>query len=377
VKQHIIHITKITGIHGTEKHLLSLLPELTDTYQVTIALMVEPGALFSEYTERMKAAGVNVVPCVIRCNIDPYCFMDLLRLLKKTQPALVHTHLIHGDLYGITAAWIAGIQAVVSTKHNDDRFRRIVPITILNRLLNKRLRAAIAISDWVRNFTVSVEKIPEQSIETIYYGLAPAQPLSHDTAVREELGFSSDAVVLGIIARLIKQKGISTLLEAFAEAFAQNDRLRLIVAGEGELRPALERIVRKKKLDPAVRFLGYRNDVAAVLASLDIFVHPSLWEGFGLAILEAMAAGKPVIATNVSAIPELVLDGYTGILVPPEDPAKLSRAITTLSRNVALRQRYGENGRRRWQEYFTHAGMVAKTKRLYAALLETQRFDTA
>ena len=149
------------------------------------------------------------------------------------------------------------------------------------------------------------------------------------------------------------------------------------MAGEGELRPALERIVRKKKLDPAVRFLGYRNDVAAVLASLDIFVHPSLWEGFGLAILEAMAAGKPVIATNVSAIPELVLDGYTGILVPPEDPAKLSRAITTLSRNVALRQRYGENGRRRWQEYFTHAGMVAKTKRLYAALLETQRFDTA
>ena len=141
-----------------------------------------------------------------------------------------------------------------------------------------------------------------------------------------------------------------------------------MIAGDGELRSSLEEIVQREKLDNIVHFVGYRKDVREILAAVDIFVHPSLWEGFGLSILEAMAMGKPVIATDVSAIPELVKDGLTGFLVPPNNISGLASAIAALSSDEGLRQKLGQKAKERCLSMFSVENMIKKTLELYDEL---------
>ena len=144
--------------------------------------------------------------------------------------------------------------------------------------------------------------------------------------MRAGLGIGSDETVLGIIARLVEQKGHRYLIEAFATAVQQNRKLRLLIVGSGALEDDLKARVRHCGLEKAVLFTGYRSDTVDLLGAIDIFVHPSLWEGFGLAVLEAMAMGKPVIATRVSALPELIEDTVSGFLVAPRRRRRAGRS---------------------------------------------------
>ncbi|MCP4716564.1 MAG: glycosyltransferase [Deltaproteobacteria bacterium] len=368
----IVHIVKITGIHGTEKHLLDLLPGLTRDYRLTVILLAEPGCPMDNYIAALHGHAIETYRINIRRDMDPRCFVQLYSLLKKMQPALVHTHLIHGDLYGITAARLAGIRTIVSTKHNDDTFRKNAVLNLLNRFVNKRLNRAIAISHWIKAFICDVEKMPPDRIETIHYGL-PAPPAPNNpAAVRTELGYSPELLVLGIIARLVEQKGHSCLIEAFAEAHARNPRIRLLIVGDGPLNSTLKDLVRMHQLSGVIRFTGYRTDITELLAAIDIFIHPSLWEGFGLAILEAMAAAKPIISSRVSAIPELIEDRVSGLLVPPGSSSELAQAITRLCSDSNLRSDLGLNAARRWQEHFSLEPMVRKTGAFYESILKTQ-----
>lgn len=367
MKKRIVHVAKATGIYGMEKHLLSLLPALNKSHEVIFILLTESKKPMDRYIHLLRAEGITVYPVVTDSDIDFKCFFVIASLMHRLQPALVHTHLIHGDCYGIAAAWLTGCRCIVSTRHNDDSFRRRLFIRTTNRLLAKRLCRLIAISAWIAKFARQVEKIPAEKILTIYYGLKPPLPEHPEHSIRAEFGFSDQDIVLGITARLVEQKGHGCLIEAFAQAQAETRNLKLLIAGEGPLQPELEILVRKKNLQGAVCFTGYRPDIADILAGIDIFVHPSLWEGFGLAILEAMALGKPVIATQASAIPELV--GDAGILVPAQEPLPLAQAITTLARDAALRHRLGQKVRERWEKLFSVEKMVKETALLYDAVL--------
>jgi glycosyltransferase involved in cell wall biosynthesis len=321
-----------------------------------------------DYLKTLPAQGAAVYPVRISRDIDPACFLKIFQLLRKIKPALVHTHLIHGDTYGIAAAALAGVAAIVSTRHNDDTFRQTIALRALNRLVNRKISRVIAISDWVARFAHEVEAVPQGKIFTIHYGQAPLQPSRARESVRRELGFGPEHIVLGIIARLVPQKGHRCLLDAFSQASSRDSRLRLLIAGDGELRDSLQHHVSSLRLDGIVAFAGYRTDVPELLAGLDIFVHPSLWEGFGLAILEAMAMARPVIATKVSAIPELVKDGLTGLLVPPADSQSLAQAMLDLSGDELLRQKLGRAAHERWQNLFSVESMVTKTMQLYDTL---------
>jgi len=369
MRKRIVHIAKVTGVHGMENHLAALIPQLGRRFDSCFIILTEPGLPVIDYQNLLKHRGVSVHNLIIRCDIDPLCLVSIVRLLKKLSPALVHTHLIHGDLYGITAAKVAGIRAVVSSKHNDDAFRHNRFIRALNVRLNRNTDRIIAISEWVRRFENEVEAVPLDKITTIHYGLEALRPAASARSIREELGFTRQDVVLGIIARLVEQKGHRFLLEAFEKALAKNEKLRLVIVGEGALDTQLRRLVQKKGLDGAVRFTGYRTDVAEILDAVDIFVHPSLWEGFGLSILEAMAMGKPVIASRVSAIPELVEDGITGFLVPPTDTGSLARSIVKLAGDTGLRKQCGQKAHERWKTCFSVAAMVDKTATVYENLL--------
>jgi glycosyltransferase involved in cell wall biosynthesis len=206
----------------------------------------------------------------------------------------------------------------------------------------------------------------------IHYGLevSSGKPGLRE-AIRSELGIDPEAPVVGIIARLTPQKNHERLLDAFATVHSKIPLARLLIVGHdpGGLRSSLESFAEQLGLSQAVRFLGYRDDREAILEAIDCFVLPSLWEGFGLVLLEAMTVGRAVVATRVGAIPEIVLDGYTGFLVEPDDHSGLAESMVRVLGDRALADKLGEEGRRRALCEFSPAKMVDATVRIYEQIL--------
>jgi glycosyltransferase involved in cell wall biosynthesis len=207
----------------------------------------------------------------------------------------------------------------------------------------------------------------------IYYGLdtsiRPLDRAAARTELLKTLGLTDDAVLAGIVCRLIEQKGVHYGIEAFRRLADEFPTAHLIIAGEGALRPALEAQTLASELAGRVHFLGWQADVPRLMAALDMLIAPSLWEGFGLVMLEAMAQQTPVIASAVSAIPEVVRDGETGLLVPPRDVEALAGALKQFLADKPLRQHMGLLGRDRLETHFSAARMIDEHAALYQRLL--------
>jgi glycosyltransferase involved in cell wall biosynthesis len=286
-------------------------------------------------------------------DIDPRL---ALRVRRETRNAdLVHTHLVHADVYGAL-----GAKRLVSTKHNDDPFRAGA-FRFVERELARRASRIIAITEALARFQVERVGLPADKVEVIHYGLddLPAawgsNPADH---VRP------DARVLLAVCRLEPQKGLDIAVRALPDIRARHPTAELVVLGEGPQRFELEQLA--GELQVPVHLLGRVPDVAAWLRRADLLVHPARWEGFGLALLEAMLASKPVVATNVSSIPEIVVDGETGLLVPPDDAAALAAAVNRVLGDPGS---YGEQGRKRAQSHFSVASMTDRTLALYETAL--------
>ncbi len=369
----VIHLAKMTGAAGSEGHLLALLPGLRARgVDARLWMLVEPGNPVQAYVDRMQARGVPVERIVIRRHLDPGLGRRLIAHLRQARPDLVHTHLIHADLYGIPAARRAGVRGVISSRHNDDRFRRWLPFRVLSRWLWRQVDAGIAISEAIRRFTIAVEGVSPDKIHTVHYGLDPAgvqAPPDACTRLRAELGLPPGTLLAGSVCRLIAQKGLDQALEAFGQVAPEFPAAHYVIAGDGPLRGALEAQAARLKLADRVHFLGWRADAPAVLAALDVLLAPSRWEGFGLVFLEAMALGVAVIGTRVSAIPEVVADGETGWLVPPDDPVAIAGALRAALSDPDERRHRGEAGRARLESHFTVDAMVERTLAIYRGVL--------
>lgn len=369
----VIHLSKMTGAAGSEGHLLALLPGLRARgVDARLWMLVEPGNPVQDYVDRAEALGVPVERVIIRRHFDPGLWRRLAVRLRDARPDLVHTHLIHADLYGIPAARWAGVRGVVSSRHNDDRFRRWLPVRALSRWLWRQADAGIAISEAIRRFAIAYEGVSPQKIHTIHYGLDPASvhaPPDARTRLRQELGLPADAPLVGSVCRLIEQKGLDNALDGFAQVAAEFPAAHYAIAGDGPLRGALEAQAARLGVADRVHFLGWRADAPAIFAALDVLLAPSRWEGFGLVFLEAMALGVPVISTRVSAIPEVIADGETGWLVPPDDPAAIAGALRAALADPDERCRRGEAGRARLESQFTVDAMVERTLAVYRGVV--------
>jgi len=369
----VIHLSKMTGAAGSEGHLLALLPGLRARgVDARLWMLVEPGNPVQDYVDRAEALGVPVERVIIRRHFDPGLWRRLAVRLRDARPDLVHTHLIHADLYGIPAARWAGVRGVVSSRHNDDRFRRWLPVRVLSRWLWRQADAGIAISEAIRRFAIAYEGVSPQKIHTIHYGLDPASvhaPPDARTRLRQELGLPADAPLVGSVCRLIEQKGLDNALDGFAQVAAEFPAAHYAIAGDGPLRGALEAQAARLGVADRVHFLGWRADAPAIFAALDVLLAPSRWEGFGLVFLEAMALGVPVISTRVSAIPEVIADGETGWLVPPDDPAAIAGALRAALADPGERCRRGEAGRARLESQFTVDAMVERTLAVYRGVV--------
>ena len=362
----VFHVFKITAISGSENHLITLLPELARRgIEVGVIMMVEPGKPVSDFSRKLEKSGIRVFRVKIGSDFSLPAMMRIRSILKTERPDIVHTHLIHGDLHGTIGARLARVKTVVSTKHNDDFFRKKWVSKKLNRWIARKTDAIIVISEYLKEFHARCEKIPVGKMSVIRYGIGDFCRDVGDENPRSGLGLGPSHVVLGCVARLTRQKGHSGLLDAFAAASEKNGYLRLVIVGDGGLSRSLEEQARRLKLGAKVAFLGRREDAADLYRAFDVFVLASLWEGFGLVFLEAMSCGLPVIATRVSAIPEIVCDGETGLLVPPGDTIRLAEAMLWMAGHPAERKKMGEAGRWRAAASFPIERMVEDTLAVY------------
>lgn len=365
----ILHIQKVANIAGSENHLLTLLPRLKESgYEPTMLVLTDRHDHPSSFLNEMQSLGIQTEVMPILGDLNPRLFNRLVNFIQQRNYAIVHTHLLHADLYGGIAARLARVKRVISTRHNDDDFRRKFPWRLPIAWNLKLMDRVICISENVKQFSHKIEEVSGNKITVIPYGINPYS-VKLDRSWREKLGWKDDVPVVGIVARLTEQKGHTTLLKAMSEVVHQFPTVQLVIVGDGELFNELQQLVNKLEIAQQVCFLGYRENAAAMMAGFDIFVHPSRWEGFGLVFLEAMTASLPIVATQVGSIPEIVRQGETGLLVPVDDPTALANAICRLLSDRALARKMGQNGRDILEKYFTVAAMVDRTCKVYANLL--------
>lgn len=361
----VTHIFKATGLSGAEAHIIALSRALrAEAIECDLIVLTDPRFKPQALFEAASAAEVPYVSLPLASDLDLSIISKITRQLQISKTQLAHTHMIHGDVYGTLAAGWAGV-AVVQSRHNQDRFRRILPVKWLTHWVSASAKTVIAISDSVVEFTRDVEGIPGSKITRIYYGLDPASitNVAVQGQLRTELGLANDTPIAAIVARLTEQKGIKYLLEAWIQVHASLPKAVLIVAGDGPLREAL--MQQAAPLGKSVHFLGWRNDSPMIMADCDILVLPSLWEGFGLVTLEAMALSKPVIASRVGALPEIVMNGETGLLIPPADSKALSEALCRLLGDSTYARTLGLAGRSRLEKQFSVARMAKQHAAVY------------
>lgn len=354
----VLHVHKLTGVGGSERHLLTLLPALRERgVEASFLGLDVAGSDAPRFYRELDAPALHV-PC--GTHVSPRMARDVVRAVRAARPDLLHTHLVHADVYGAMASALAGVP-LVSTRHNDDRYL-LGPFRYIDRLFARRARRLIAISDAVRRFLVAAGH-PAEKIETIHYGLdQPSQAPSEVTP--EAAGVTAAAPLVLAVGRLTGQKDHPTLLRAFALARERNPDAVLAILGIGPLEHETRALVAELGLEDAV-FLPGRLETRDWLERASVFAHSSRWEGFGIVLLEAMLAGLPVAATRVSAVPEVVADGETGLLVEPSDARGLGGAIGALLSDPARARAYGEAGRARARERFSVARMADRMIDVY------------
>lgn len=372
----LLHLQKATGYAGSEGFLVNLGRGLSRRgWNCRIAVLEEQTRPVPELRNSLSEAGWTVDTITMNRAITPSAIRSFRGIVRQFEPDLINTHLIHGDLVGALAT--AGIDIpLVSTKHNDDQFKHRLGYAGFAGMLNYPFDHLVTISDHLRDFYRNRLGITNRPITRIHYGLdpdrfLPDQTKPSDTDVPAVLR-NDDVLTVGMVARLREQKGHDVLLDAFAN-LAAGPECHLVLVGDGPLKDELSRQVEELGLRETVHFLGYRSDVPRLLSHLDVFVHPSRWEGFGLVFLEAMATGLPIVATTVSAIPEIVRDGKTGLLVEPDNPRALTAALETLLTSRETRDRMGEAGRKRLESDFSVERMIDRYDTLYSSIIRNNQ----
>lgn len=353
-------MTKVRGIGGCEQHLLALLPALRERGVDARFLSLDAGGDAERFHRELDEREIpwQRVPCGL--DVSPLLAGRVLRALRAERPDLVHTHMVHADAYGSFGAHTLRTP-FVSTRHNDDRYL-LGPFRYVDRAMMHGVRSIVAISNAVRAFHVRAG-LPEEKLVTIHYGL-DGPPTRPSEVAPEQAGVPDNAPLVLAVGRLIEQKDHSTLLAAFARVRESHPDAMLAILGWGPLEQATKERAAALGLDGSVLVLG-RVEPRDWLARADVFAHTSRWEGFGIVLLEAMHSGLPVVATSVSAIPEIVADGTTGYLAPPGDAGSIAQRLSQLLDDPELRRTLGDAGRARARAEFSVAQMTDRTLAVY------------
>lgn len=338
--------------------------------------------------EQLKASGIPVhhIPC--RDGIDWVAPLRLAKLMHSLDCHVVQCYNPRPILYGGLAAKLAGVRGAVGflsafACQAPDRTYRFLPqpLATASRRNVYRNRIGVGLMRYLVTVSASLGKrfceyngVTAGKVRVIPYG-ADLSAMERVTAqeakdFRRALGVHSDEILIGSLGRLVEQKDYPTQLRAFAKAVAAVPRLRMVLAGAGPLKPELLQMAREWRISEQVSFIGHCEQTPAFLRCLDIFVMASKFEPFGVALLEAKAAGVAIVATRVNEIPEIVSDGESGLLSPAEDPESMSRLFISLARNHEMRARFGKQARAEARAKNNLESVVGGYQELYQAALE-------
>jgi len=284
------------------------------------------------------------------------------------------THLFASNVFGAPAARLAGAQVVIGSRRQAARLAAR-EIRSLRRFGNRFMTHTVANCEAVRRFVVTDEGLAPEKVSVVYGGVDTELFASAraDEDLFARLGLMPRVPVVASIARLSREKGLETLLDAFLEVRRRGRDCQLLLVGDGPLRNRLDERVRSLKMGDRIKFAGVREDVPAILALVDIFVLASFSEGLSNALMEASAAGRAIVATNVGGNPEIIEHGKTGILVKPADVGECADAIEKMLVRADLRERLGLSARERVRASFDVRSSVARMERLYRTLLGKQQ----
>jgi glycosyltransferase involved in cell wall biosynthesis len=338
-------------------------------YEPVVACLYRGGELGDWYrAQGIRTANFNMTGPLDGWS-DVMTVRRIARFIRTEGIDLVHTHLVRADIYGRIASRLCGVP-VISTVHNTEEHHtspRLLPslVRFLDRATARLGHGVVAVSDAVKGLLRTALRIPEARVVVIHNGVE--LPVDGEPLDRNAWDVPPDHTLLCTVGRLHEQKGIDVLVEAVAVLGRQGVRVTAVVVGDGPLKADLA--ARIRQAEARVILAGFQRQVRPFIQASDIFVLPSRWEGFGMAIVEAMGLGKPVVATRVGGIPEIVEDAVTGILCPPGRPAALAAAIRRLVEAPRLRRAMGAAGRQRAASLFTAQAMSARYQAMYRRVL--------
>ena len=358
----ICHLITTLGVGGAERGLWELCRRM-DRRRFDVRVVGLRGGAVQRW---LAEADVPVAVLGVRGKWDAGKLRPLVELLRAGAVDVLHTHLFHADLAGRAAAPAAGVRHVVHTVWTAEGRWRPWQFAWA-RLAKRACDRIVCVSESVREHHARRSGLPAGCYTVIPWGV-DTEAFRRDAAARRRLrrqwGLGKDDVLAAFVGRLEFYKGVETLLTA-AERLGPRGNVHVAIAGDGPQRPIVERFVDRAGGGGRVRYLGHVEDIPALLSAADLYVMPSLWEGWPLALGEAMSASLPAIGSDVAGIRDLIVPGETGLRVPSKDPAALAEAISALAGDRARRQAFGRAGRKRIVEGFSIETTVRAHEELY------------
>jgi glycosyltransferase involved in cell wall biosynthesis len=349
---------------GGAELLLADLAEGAEGHELELSV----GYLFSEREAeaRLRDAGLNPRWVGTSRLADPRALALVGRHLADARPDILHTHLQYSDLLGGVAARMLGIPAVTSLHVMDPRatFRERARARLAAVARRRCHRLVIAVSEYIRGLYLATGADRPEHVVTVHNGISARAAPGVGGGLRVELGLEPEELVVAVVGVLRQGKGHDLAVAAVEELRREMPKVRLLIAGEGPARRDIERLA--GRLGGAAVLIGHRDDVMAVLDAADVLLHATRADVFPTVVLQALAAGVPIVASRVGGIPEIVQDGRTGLLVPPPLTASaFANPLGKLLRDADLRRSLAERGRERFEDEFTADRWVARLRAVY------------
>ncbi len=343
-KIRVMFVTPCFGYGGLERVMLDIVANLDRSrFTPSFCTLLAPDAEMFRKLERLD------IPCTVLDKGEGVSWslvFRLARLLRRKRIDLVNSHDIGATLYAAPAARLAGIDTVVHTDHSQILTKkRLLPV--YRWIMQHLVTSSVTVSLDLEEYIASEMRVDRSRIETIPNGIDVTRfsVASDNSTLRKELGIEEGSMVIGTVGRLTEQKGMVFLIDAFGEISRRFPGAVLVIVGDGELRTDLEDRSVSKGLGDRIIFTGVRDDIPRLLGLFDVFVLPSLWEGQPITIMEAMASGRSIVATDVGGNSEILRSGEFGLLVPAKDPGALAGAVGRLLDDTTLAVKIGEKAR--------------------------------
>ncbi len=349
------------SVGGAEELRLTILKYFNrDKYDVTVCSMSDKGVI----GEEIEKIGYKVVS--LKCSQEVYDIKAMFRLykfLKKEKPDILHTCMFNCCFHGTITGKLAGVKSIIWEEHVPEPFKKWWHF-LIDRYLSRYANKIITCSDYVKEYTSKRERIDINKFYRIY-NVLDFSKFNKISRIKSRDKYKLNNTIIGIVGRLHEQKGHIYLLNSLIYLKEQIPNIKLLIIGEGPEERNIKNFIRTNNLSSNVLLLGNRRDVPDLIKTLDVFVLPSIYEGFGIVLLEAMYSGIPVVASKVGGITEIIKNRYNGLIVKSRDPYELTKAIRTILIDKKIRDKIIKNGVYSVEKNYHPINYISKLESLY------------